>query len=788
MPSVSVRFLLGKKEITAPLRVNAKSEAGIGFICGVYLHFLPWGVAQKVTIEVDPLQSANQLLYGIRLGYADKSIPHSLYGQMDLQPQALVSHLEDLVAQREAYMHFHAPASHVASNYASNKFNMSQQALALAKLLASSISSGQFQLNQLQSRANELASKHYDFSRLDPGQRALAEKEQFNERQELNDTLNQLARIKQNPGEPIPVRLPKLFGSGLLSEYETLGDLADYYQVPEGTPLQTLQAVGGAAQTEPSLAIKEQVANALAAIASQAAKSSKIKHTLPLAKMRGKPKRKFLKSGLQMNIGKALVHKHSYKYPLLPPRYLNVGKRAATIPSLLKPPTDIRGFLEQAFYGNSPIMQRAYLQEQVRELEALSPDLVAFERRLKEISSRLNPGGVSELMSLLRPGARGAIETIKRQAEAKKKLEEAREAEREEQKRPQPMEPENAPLHEIIQRLEVAREAEAARHPREMDIEHEPIDVRARRIAEEARQREDAAQRQHGQMDAEYEPLDARARRLQAEQREREVAEERLLNGPGEMEAHGPSREELVAIREYQKHQKLLKRQEEAAEKQRNKQLARDEDRRQNRFGLVQSEAVIHHGRSLSGKSNPAPVRAMAQDQVSVAPAIADLPPPEMDMHPALPQAPEVFYDANSSPHMIVAPPPQIHEARPSRQIKEDISMHAERATSPKRHRSPSPLDPELDALEANSSKVRMFPLSAVQTLQRIGRERKGKGLRKLLAAKLIDYAGMRIPVKQMKLNRNDMARYIKRTAMARGWHPQYMHALLQPLEHFKDE
>ena len=389
-----VKLILNKKVIHGPLDINAKDDAGVGFICGVYLHFLPWQVGKKVSFEVEPLRSANQFLYGVRLGYADPSVAHNLFGDVDVNPTTMIKRLEGLAAERHAYIYYHAPASHMADNYASQKLNMANQANSLAKLLGNAITSKEFQFSQLQNQAQA-------YSNAPPG-------ETSDERDiritKLNEALTQINSIQQRPGDQIPVRLPGAVG-GALSEFQTLSDLAGFLNVPyQGGASQILHNIAHAAHGIPSKHIQRQVAGALQSFAHHSLHIPKtIKQKIPLAEVKKKPRTVLIPRGVRISVGKSLQQKPSAKYPLLPPRFLNVSLRAAPLPNYFKPSGEsgIRGFLEHAVFSNNPQAQRAWISSTANKLNGIE-DEGAFKAALKEALGKLNKGGTDELISRLK--------------------------------------------------------------------------------------------------------------------------------------------------------------------------------------------------------------------------------------------------------------------------------------------------------------------------------------------------------------------------------------------------
>lgn len=416
---VKVIFKNGDRPIMAPMVINAKTEAGVGYVCGVFLHFLPFVSAKNITFDVTPLRSANQFHHGVKVGYADKTVPAAIYNIPNVTTPVLKEKIEALAAEREPYLHYTAPASHFADNFASQKWNMGNLAENIGKLLTTHVNSREYKLQALQREANALLDKQKtlgaeptaeevaamrgnpmgpeDFAR----NRANARRENA---QALDSVMRNISSLQTNPdfSGDINYRRPMATGSGLMSEHYTISDIARELGCNDGSgAMNLLHNIHAAAMDAPHH-IQRQVAGALKEVAAHSKKFIKPKQPIPLPKMFGKPRVITLRNGARIVLGNTMKMKRNLRYPLLPPQFINVGKRAAPLTNFLKPSTGIKGFLEHVMFGNNPKAQHEYIQQKADELNALDPGSKDFMTKLKKATKGLNSQGVKQLADLLK--------------------------------------------------------------------------------------------------------------------------------------------------------------------------------------------------------------------------------------------------------------------------------------------------------------------------------------------------------------------------------------------------
>ena len=154
-----VTVMRNKKPVMAPQVINAESEAGLGYIMGVIIHTLPSITLNKqLTFKIKPnLKSANQFVYGLRLGYADPTVPRNFYGMINITPEQIKEHATAMAKGREAYMHLHGPTSHVANNWSSQQHALGSSAMTLANQLKDQNVADGVRIAALQQKANRLS-------------------------------------------------------------------------------------------------------------------------------------------------------------------------------------------------------------------------------------------------------------------------------------------------------------------------------------------------------------------------------------------------------------------------------------------------------------------------------------------------------------------------------------------------------------------------------------------------------------------------------------------------------
>ena len=409
MPTFTVIFRNGDKAILSPQIITAKSEAGVGYVCGSYLRFLPWTIANRITFDVVPhLKSANQFVYGVRLGYGDKTVPHGLKEVMDLSPKNLTRHLEEMAKAREGYIYMKAPPSHKTSNFQSDRQQIATNAYQLAKTLAAAANTQEFKMMQLQERAEELAK--------DP---------RPEKQEELNRVLNNINAYKQGRSWDVNLNDRDFEedegGSMQVLRYHALGGevpIPRWTYTTANIPIvghhnELIHRIGGATLINSTPRAKRQTASALEKVAKAILKNTPkyTKQTARLARMRTKPKVIVGRNGVRIVLKKAMhIKKPSAKYPIIPRRYINVKARPYEHKNLFNPSKNlgIRGVLENALYNNSPIEQQRYIKEKVTYLQDIQ-DRPDFDRELKKALRPLNAYGVTQFWERLNAGMRGSV-------------------------------------------------------------------------------------------------------------------------------------------------------------------------------------------------------------------------------------------------------------------------------------------------------------------------------------------------------------------------------------------
>jgi hypothetical protein len=397
-----------------------------------------------------------------------------MYGQVALDPNSISKHLHSLASNREGYMFYNGPRSHYANNWNSQQGVLGNLAKTFSALLGSASAANQLKLESLQEKAQELMNEIQNPTPQNPnpapGEEPAAP---ANPRADLNRILNQIAQMQQNPHVGGRIRHPNEVG-GPLAHLGTIRDMAAAFGI-DGSPISIVHKAGALAMSSPNIPLKKELAEVMAKIHNATLK--KRKHKAPLATLRHKPRVIVTRPGVMIRMGQSLKPKPSARYPLMRPRYVNVGMRAVQQSDLFKGSSGgIRGFFERAIFGANPAAQQKYIADGAAKLNQLGLNNPAFKKELKAFLKPLNAKGVRDALSrLVGPVKEKAAKVLKEAGPAAAPAVAPAINE---------MEVDDKPLDQMMREMIAERERQAAVPAREM----------MERIREEARIRQAEAQ------------------------------------------------------------------------------------------------------------------------------------------------------------------------------------------------------------------------------------------------------------------------------------------------------